>query len=285
MNTKRLVPNDLTQEERNKLVEDNMGLVFLYVNKMCNKPQLFDDCVQEGCLGLMRASKYWTGTHKGQPVKFTTFAGFEIRCSINDFLFENKLIKLPDWQRKGLTDYYKAVEKMEKQHVEISSDILVETAKKFGLTQETFDVIQHTAVSLNTPIESEESSTELQHLIPDKTSQEDVVENIAFEQMIEFIKDFASTVKSVKPEYVKIFNAHLEDVINEALGKESVSFLDRVRQHYPEFNILPEDNKETIEYKKRQLDNKYVSINDMWLRNMKKLRPMLVEAGFATSTL
>lgn len=58
-------------EKRNKLVESNMGLVYACANRFRGKGVEFDDLVQSGCIGLLKAAQ---GFDETRGFMFSTYA-------------------------------------------------------------------------------------------------------------------------------------------------------------------------------------------------------------------
>ena len=61
----------MDRDERNELVEQNMGLVHACANKFRGKGAEYDDLFQAGCLGLVKAADAFDST---RGVRFSTYA-------------------------------------------------------------------------------------------------------------------------------------------------------------------------------------------------------------------
>lgn len=59
------------KEKRNKLVESNMGLVYACANRFRGRGVEFDDLVQSGCIGLLKAAQ---GFDETRGFMFSTYA-------------------------------------------------------------------------------------------------------------------------------------------------------------------------------------------------------------------
>ena len=70
-------------EARNTLVLANMGLVHLLANQMRRPHLRYDDLVQEGVLGLFRATETFDPAH---GVRFSTYCVYWIRAKIQRFI-------------------------------------------------------------------------------------------------------------------------------------------------------------------------------------------------------
>lgn len=83
----------ITDEERNAMVEKNMGLVYYYAKKFCATNMEHDDLVQEGMIGLMDAAVRFD---PGRGVKFSTYAMWHIRKTIMDAIrSKNDIVRTP----------------------------------------------------------------------------------------------------------------------------------------------------------------------------------------------
>ena len=133
---------------RNQLVENNQALVAYMINKYYNRREYLkhkDDLLQEGTLGLISAID---GYDLSLGYKFSTYASWWIRQSINSFLAGSEpIIQVPahvrSAQSKILREIYEDKEKSGKD--EITSDefnkALWEKAKKFGYTDKMVESI------------------------------------------------------------------------------------------------------------------------------------------------
>jgi DNA-directed RNA polymerase sigma subunit (sigma70/sigma32) len=70
-------------DARNALVLANLGLVHLLANQMRRQGIRYDDLVQEGTLGLLRATETFDPTRN---VRFSTYCVYWIRAKIQRFL-------------------------------------------------------------------------------------------------------------------------------------------------------------------------------------------------------
>lgn len=85
-------------DEQSKLVEDNIKLVYCIAHKY-NRPNLFDDMVQEGSMGLICAAQRF---NPDLGLKFSTFAYSYIVGYINMFLRRDCVVK-PKYINKELS--------------------------------------------------------------------------------------------------------------------------------------------------------------------------------------
>lgn len=87
----------MTPEERNKLVEDNMGLAYSYAQRFCATNMEYEDLAQEGMIGLMDAVERFD---PNRGVKFSTYAVWHIRKSIMEAIrSRNDTVRTPRRQK------------------------------------------------------------------------------------------------------------------------------------------------------------------------------------------
>jgi RNA polymerase primary sigma factor len=122
---------------RRKLVEANLRLVIKIVRGYANSGAAFMDLIQEGNLGLIRAADKYSYV---KNVRFSTYATWWIRQSINRFLASYRLIRLP--HRKG-----EALRKIQQAYNHLSQRFMrgpttEEIAREVGLSvQEAASII------------------------------------------------------------------------------------------------------------------------------------------------
>lgn len=277
MAKKQLSPNNLTQEERNKLVEDYLWVAYHYAKKLCIDPQFYEDCVEEAVLAIVKGVIYWD-ENKGP---WEAYARHEAKCGIKDFLYRNRLIKISTSENTQVYSYYREVEAAEKSlNRKITTQERENVAKKVGLRPEIYQMLNSSIDSFNTPL-SDESDDTLGDVIP-STNTSDPLENLHLQELITEIDDFMKTLTSRKPEYADICRDYVKNLIAEEFNgikeddKKKKSFLSFVASRYPQFDILPEDDETVIAKKKKDLDSIYCSVSDFWNRNKKSLYNRLV---------
>ena len=90
MLARRIERGDLAAKER--LIESNLGLVMSVARSYRRSSVPFDDLVQEGMVGLIRAVERFD--HRRQ-LKFSTYAVWWIRRSILDAIANSQVIRIP----------------------------------------------------------------------------------------------------------------------------------------------------------------------------------------------
>jgi len=88
-------------EERNKMVEDNLGLVYYVAKKYNNRGLEFEDLVQEGSIGLIKAAEKFDPK---RDVKFSTHATWWIRQAIVRAISnQSKTVRIPSHMHEKIS--------------------------------------------------------------------------------------------------------------------------------------------------------------------------------------
>lgn len=142
---------------KQKLVEHNMRYVLTIANRYTTSGLNYDDLVQEGCIGLMKAAE------KYDPelgYRFTTYATFWIKQSIQRAIMDHgRTIRIPVHLMEKMQTLRKAEREAEQIPQREKMDVLME---KTGFTKRQILQLQTLnldVVSLDTPIGEEQDST------------------------------------------------------------------------------------------------------------------------------
>lgn len=271
--------NFYTVEEQNKLIEDNMKLVYFIARKICKYPEMLDDCIQEGCLGLIRAAKYFD---ESRGVKFSTFAGFEIKCAIRSYLYRDKLIRIP-------SNYTTLINKLNRQIAQVQTSECRELSEfeiflmghELKIPDNVLYQVVSPVISLNN-LHTDSEGSESEYINTLEDTSENIENKIETTELLNIIDDFMACVNSRNPKYVEIFKEYLTEVMEAAVSGDNVAenLLSIVRKYHPEFTVLESDDEETRKYKAKRLDSYYQSIRDFWNRNLGRLQEELINAGY-----
>lgn len=266
----RIPENNLTPQERNKLIEDNINLARYFAHKLCKDVQLIDDCIQEGCSGLIRAARLFDESRHNS---FSVFAAFEIQCSIRDFLFRNRMIKLPDDQRKQINAYQTKVRQMASDNIDVTTEVLIATASEVGISKEVHNQLMNPIGSLNVPVTTQtDSHTEIGDIIPDDIN-EDPVSKLAYEELVAFMKDFFESAKIADDKTRVIVLNQMQQMIDKAWGKPAYS--EDHTYGYKSLTQLVASEYPELDTKSKEFNRHYTRISGVWCNQLNKFKEAL----------
>ena len=161
MLARRIERGDLAAMER--MIESNMGLVLAIASSYRRSSVAFDDLVQEGTVGLIRAVERFD--HR-RGVKFSTYAGWWIRRSILDAIANSNVIRIPAKARQQLAAVRRAEAELDRLGPHHASDDALAEHTNLGVgTVRSLRAAAHVSASLDEPVG--EDSTRLGELIAD----------------------------------------------------------------------------------------------------------------------
>ena len=158
---KRIEQGDLDAKE--EMIESNLGLVHALTRTYRGRGVPFDDLVQEGTVGLVKAVERFD--HR-REVKFSTYAVWWIRRSILDALAGSNVIRIPSKANRQLAAVRRAEAELERIGPRRASD--AEIAERAELNETTVRSLRAAArvtASLDEPVG--EDSTPLGDLVAD----------------------------------------------------------------------------------------------------------------------
>ena len=100
------------KEARERLVEENMGLVFTVVHRFRGRGCEQEDLVQIGCIGLLKAIDNFDSSFE---VRFSTYAVPMITGEIKRFLRDDGMIKVSRILKEAAVKAYRARDLLEKR--------------------------------------------------------------------------------------------------------------------------------------------------------------------------
>ncbi|MBO7328135.1 MAG: sigma-70 family RNA polymerase sigma factor [Lentisphaeria bacterium] len=158
-------------EHRNRMVEANLRLVVSIAQKFRNRGVAFNDLIQEGNLGLMRALERFDFK---LGYKFSTYASWWIKHNIFRIIAEqSRVIRLPMHMIKLIQDIRRSEQNFLQLHGREPENH--ELAKMMELPEARISAVRKMAmqtISLQTLVGSEEDGTVLEELIADESVYE-----------------------------------------------------------------------------------------------------------------
>lgn len=175
MLARRIERGDLAAKER--LIESNLGLVMSVARSYRRSSVPFDDLVQEGMVGLIRAVERFD--HRRQ-LKFSTYAVWWIRRSILDAIANSQVIRIPPKANQQLASVRRAEAELERVGPHHVSDAAIaeETELSVGTVRSLRGAARVTA-ALDEPVGND--STRLGELIADDRAVDPLESTIALE--------------------------------------------------------------------------------------------------------
>jgi len=157
---------------RKRLIEMNLKLVVSIVKKLRGHGLPFEDLIQEGNIGLMRAVEKFD---PDRGFRFSTYATWWIRQAVQRAVADKgKTIRVPVHMGEKIRKMARTYNELSIELARVPSDETV--AEKLGWSvegiREVKDAMPGTTTSLNQPLTSEEGASELGEIIEDERSSD-----------------------------------------------------------------------------------------------------------------
>jgi RNA polymerase primary sigma factor len=222
---KRIEHGDL--DAREEMIERNLGLVHALARTYRGRGVPFDDLIQEGAVGLMKAVE---GFDHRREVKFSTYAVWWIRRSMLDALAGSHVIRIPSKANRRLAAVRRAEAEVERTAPRRASD--AEIAERTELNEATVRSLRAAArvtSSLDEPVGQDR--TPRGDLLADDRAVDPVAAAIELED-----RDQVSAMLSLLPERHRqvlirrygLNDGHIES--HEAIGEWLGVGVERTRQ-------------------------------------------------------
>jgi len=219
-----------------ELTQSHIRLVIAFAVKYKNYGLNLSDLIQEGNIGLMKAAERF---ELDKEVRFSTYAGWWIRASIQDFVLKNWSLVRIATTSKQKSLFFSLRKLKQKIHQTEHGSIDFQTAQGIAndLNISTSDVIKMDSrisqndSSLNHKI-NDESESEFMELIEDEDARPD--DKVFEKDQVNFKKVLIEqTLEILDEREVKIIrDRHLSEEVKtlDILGKELKISKERVRQ-------------------------------------------------------
>lgn len=172
--------NTLSQEERNRKVEENIGLVGCVVKRFANVGYDMEDLFQIGCLGLVKAIERFDTAF---GVKFSTYAVPLILGEIKRHLRDDGAVRISRSIKTNALHVRQYVEQQSKLYG--ITPTISEVSEKLGLRQEEVVLAMEAIRPMQYLQETDpESGFSLMDTIPAPDTEEHLLDRLALRDLI-----------------------------------------------------------------------------------------------------
>ncbi len=184
-------------ESRNKLIEENLGLVWDVINKEFHGGKFIagacrcsvEDLYQEGCLGLITAAENF---NEDGEVKFSTYAYNYIHGRIlTMYRDKNTLVK---FSRDAKEISIKIKKTLKEKDINITKELIMEKYKVTDyIAEQTISYMNRKTISIDKPVEGSEGEPVniLDFVVHTKDFSHDVLAKYEFEERLSLLDDFS----------------------------------------------------------------------------------------------
>lgn len=213
-------------QNRDKLVEDNLRLVHYILRKNFKvSSEWYDDCFQEGCMGLCLAAERFD---ESKGLQFATYASSYIMGYIQTFLRNNSLLKVP----RPLIDLNAKILKLQEENLSPK-----EIQERLGIDHKKYSeaISIYSVVSLDTTIDEDEHLTLADTIGEEPEGSVEDLEEIVLSIVNELLKNKSQKIRDVCEEWIYSKMWLGEEPTQAYLGKKyglSQSYVSRIRTKF-----------------------------------------------------
>jgi RNA polymerase sporulation-specific sigma factor len=177
------------KEAREQMVEENMGLVFTIVRRFQGRGCEWEDLVQIGSIGLLKAIDKFDSSY---DVKFSTYAVPMISGEIQRYLRDDGLIRVSRILKEDAAKAYRAREQLEKQNGR--EPTMEEISEETGISREDLVLAMEAVADVEsfsqTVYSGDGTPVLLQDRLPDRQDRnEELLNRILLAQLLEFLEE------------------------------------------------------------------------------------------------
>ena len=165
--------------ERNKLIEENTGLVHACARKFMGRGALYDDLYSCGCVGLVKAAQ---GFDESLGYKFSTYAVPVILGEIKRYFRDTGAVKMSRSLKELSLRATRFCDEFEKKQG--CSPTVSQVAESLGVSiSQAAEALEASKLPLSLSYETEEDAVEIQVAV--ESEEENITEKITLYTLIE----------------------------------------------------------------------------------------------------
>ena len=165
--------------ERNKLIEENTGLVHACARKFMGRGALYDDLYSCGCVGLVKAAQ---GFDESLGYKFSTYAVPVILGEIKRYFRDTGAVKMSRSLKELSLRAARFCDEFEKKQG--CSPTVSQVAESLGVSiSQAAEALEASKLPLSLSYETEEDAVEIQVAV--ESEEENITEKITLYTLIE----------------------------------------------------------------------------------------------------
>lgn len=196
-----------------RLIEENSGLIWSVARRYFGRGTEPEDLYQLGCVGFIKAI---AGFDEGFGTRFSTYAVPKISGEIRRFLRDDGAVKVSRSIKEQAQKIHAARAELEQRLGRAPS--LSEISSLTGLTPEEIAYAETaTGPAESLQRETGEEGFTLEHILPDGSGEEKMIERVALHIAIEQLPE-----KEKKTLFLRYFHGMTQDAASKVLGVSQV---------------------------------------------------------------